>query len=203
MGYTLKSLRWISHALTSELKQIRFDLCLQLPPKLCAQVHDDCRHLVMGDESWSDYEDVRDLIWTARDANTSEGENRPIASTKTMPMILWNPHGFQIVTMLPPGESFNASWFIDQNLIRLIQSFFPPSWSPRQKMMVAVDNAPAHSSRMTGKFSEHNPEKRLPHPPYSPDISPSDFYLFGKAEGALIGQEIPDEISLLDTMTEI
>jgi hypothetical protein len=28
IGDTLKSLRWIPHALTSELKQVRFDLCL-------------------------------------------------------------------------------------------------------------------------------------------------------------------------------
>jgi hypothetical protein len=34
-------------------------------------------------------------------------------------------------------------------------------------------------------------------------ISPSGFYRFGKVKGALIGQEIPDEISLLDEVTEI
>jgi hypothetical protein len=45
--------------------------------------------------------------------------------------------------------------------------------------------------------------KRLPHLPYSPDISPSDFYLFGNGKGSLIGQEVPDEISVLDAVTEI
>jgi hypothetical protein len=68
--------------------------------------------------------------------------------------------------------------------------------------MVHVDNAPAHNSRMTRNFFEHNPLKRPPHPPYSPDIFPSGFYLFGKGEGMLIRQEIPDEISLLDAVTE-
>jgi hypothetical protein len=33
-GETLKFLRWIPHALTIKLKQIRFDLCLQFLPKL-------------------------------------------------------------------------------------------------------------------------------------------------------------------------
>jgi hypothetical protein len=36
VGLTLKSLWWIPHALASELKQVRFDLCLQLLPKLRA-----------------------------------------------------------------------------------------------------------------------------------------------------------------------
>jgi hypothetical protein len=55
---------------------------------------------------------------------------------------------------------------------------------------------------MTRNFSEHNPLKRLPHLPYSPDISPSDFDIFGKVKGALVGQETSDEISLLDAVTE-
>jgi histone-lysine N-methyltransferase SETMAR len=44
---------------------------------------------------------------------------------------------------------------------------------------------------------------RLPHPPYSPKISPPDFSLFAKVKGTPIGQDIPDEISLLDAVTEI
>jgi hypothetical protein len=41
INYTLKYLRWIPHALTSELKQVHFDLCLQLLPKLRAHAHDN------------------------------------------------------------------------------------------------------------------------------------------------------------------
>jgi hypothetical protein len=52
-------------------------------------------------------------------------------------------------------------------------------------------------------FFEHNPLERLPHQPYSPGISPSDFYLFGKAKNALIGREISDAIDLLEVVTEI
>jgi hypothetical protein len=40
-----------------------------------------------------------------------------------------------------------------------------------KKLMVHLGNAPAHNSRMTRNFFEHNPLKRLPYPPYSPDIS--------------------------------
>jgi hypothetical protein len=72
-----------------------------------------------------------------------------------------------------------------------------------KKLMVHFGNAPAHNSRMTRNFFEHNPLKRLPHPPCSLDIYLSDFYLFGNAKGALIGQEIPNEISRLDAVTEI
>jgi hypothetical protein len=51
IGYALKLLWWIPHALTSELKQVCFDLCLQLLPKFRAHAHDNWQHLVTGDES--------------------------------------------------------------------------------------------------------------------------------------------------------
>jgi hypothetical protein len=44
--------------------------------------------------------------------------------------------------------------------------------------------------------------KRLPHPPYSPDICPSEFNLSEKVKSALIRQEIPDEIDLLEAVSE-
>jgi hypothetical protein len=76
IGDILKSLRWISHALTSELKQVCFDLCLQLLPNLRAHAYDHWRNLVTGDESWFYYEYGRDRIWAARDENMPEVENK-------------------------------------------------------------------------------------------------------------------------------
>jgi hypothetical protein len=38
--------------------------------------------------------------------------------------------------------------------------------SKAKELMVHVDSAPAHNSRMTRNFFEDNPQKRLPHPPY-------------------------------------
>jgi hypothetical protein len=49
----------------------------------------------------------------------------------------------------------------------------------------------------------HNPLKRLQHPPYFPDMSPSDFCLFGKGKSALIGLDIPGEIDRLGAVTEM
>jgi hypothetical protein len=45
--------------------------------------------------------------------------------------------------------------------------------------------------------------KRLLYPADCHDISPSDFYPFGKIKTVLIGREIPDEINFLDALTKI
>jgi transposase len=132
IGYTLKALRWIPHALTSDLKYIRLMICLQLLPKPRAHAHNNWRELVTGDERWFYHEYVRDRIWTPSDENTAEVANRTIASPKNMLTVMWNPHGFHAVTILPPGPSCNAATFIDHNLVPLIAKFYPIAWNPGQ-----------------------------------------------------------------------
>jgi hypothetical protein len=56
---------------------------------------------------------------------------------------------------------------------------------------------------MTQNLFGHNPLKRLPHPSDSLGTSPSDFCLFWKAKNVRIGRENPDEIDLLEAVTEI
>jgi len=37
----------------------------------------------------------------------------------------------------------------------------------------------------------------LPHPPYSPDLAPSDFHLFGRLKESLAGLKFKDDQDLL------
>jgi hypothetical protein len=45
--------------------------------------------------------------------------------------------------------------------------------------------------------------KRAPHPPYSPDLAPSNFYLIGSVMQLLAGQQFPDGEALPGTVNEI
>jgi hypothetical protein len=46
-----------------------------------------------------------------------------------------------------------------------------------RKLIVDADDAHPDTPKVTLDFMEHNATKRAPHPPYSPDLDPSDFYL--------------------------
>ena len=49
------------------------------------------------------------------------------------------------------------------------------------------DNAPAHSAGVTKNFLREFRWELLPHQPYSPDLAPSDFFLFPKLKEHLKG----------------
>jgi len=42
----------------------------------------------------------------------------------------------------------------------------------------------------------------LTHPPYSPDLSPSDFYLFGRLKSDLQGMRFADNAAVIQTVWE-
>jgi len=52
------------------------------------------------------------------------------------------------------------------------------------------DNAPAHSALSIREFLAKENIPALPHPPYSPDLAPCDFYLFPKLKFKLKGHHL-------------
>jgi histone-lysine N-methyltransferase SETMAR len=62
-----------------------------------------------------------------------------------------------------------------------------PSLKNKKKIIFHQDNAPAHKSVLEmGKLRDLHYEL-LEHPPYSPDLAPSHFYLFLKLKLFLAG----------------
>jgi len=53
--------------------------------------------------------------------------------------------------------------------------------------MLHHDNAPAHASLIRSYLAKHQTSV-VPHPPYSPDLAPADFFLFPKLKTTLNGR---------------
>ena len=64
-------------------------------------------------------------------------------------------------------------------------------WNDPWKLHLGIlfhhDNAPAHSARITKEILKEFRWELLPHPPYSPDRAPSEFFLFPKLKEHLKG----------------
>ena len=56
-------------------------------------------------------------------------------------------------------------------------------------ILLLQDNAPAHTSQVAMTDVTECGFEVLPHPPYSPDMAPSDFYLFPKLKSNLRGTQ--------------
>ncbi|GFR68206.1 histone-lysine N-methyltransferase SETMAR [Elysia marginata] len=60
------------------------------------------------------------------------------------------------------------------------------------------DNARPHTARVTQGWLEKYGWDILPHPPHSPDLTPSDYHLFGPLKRELVGKRFDDDKELVD-----
>lgn len=63
------------------------------------------------------------------------------------------------------------------------------------------DNAPVHNSHVAQMEARCCGFEILPHPPYSPNLAPSDFHLFPTMKSYLKGKHFPDDETLISEVT--
>jgi histone-lysine N-methyltransferase SETMAR len=117
--------------------------------------------------------------------------------------IVWNPGGFHLVNTLPKGFKFNMSCNVTQILDPLSKWRITQVGRTNRKLIVHADTGGPHTAKMTLQFMEQNSMQRAPHPAYSPDLAPSDFYLFGSIQQLLSGCQFSDQDSLLQAVSDI
>ena len=99
---------------------------------------------------------------------------------KTLLCIWWDQKGVLYYELLKPGQTITAEQYREQ-LIALNRSIKNkrPEWATRHgKVIFLHDNARPHIAKPVKDTLEVLGWDVLPHPPYSPDVAPSDYHLF-------------------------
>jgi transposase len=108
--------------------------------------------------------------------------------------------GFPLIATLPKGPAFNAQYNRD-NIIAVLTQL--QSEDDRIKLVAHADNARAHTAQKRRTFCEENGLRFALHPAYSPDLAPSDFFLFGYVKERLKGIVFLSYEKLLDAIGEV
>ena len=82
---------------------------------------------------------------------------------------------------VPPGQRVNAALYVEvlKRLRENARRKRPDQWR-NNTWLLHHDYAPPHAALLTRRFLTDNNMTMVPHPPYSPDLAPSDLFLFPK-----------------------
>jgi histone-lysine N-methyltransferase SETMAR len=127
-------------------------------------------------------------IWLQPGGTPPERARHTIQDRKIMVTIAWHPLGFPLIVALPKGGIFNARHYRD-NILEALTQFQPED--DGRKLIVHADNARDHTAQKCRTLCEENGLRLPSHPPYSPDLAPSDFFLFGYVKEHLKGMAFP------------
>ena len=186
--------KWIPHQLTASLRAERVQKAKALLKFLKKAPSSTLNSVFTEDETWIYYDNPRTSMRILNGSTPPTFSRRTIAAKKSMIAVFWSRNGIASITQLPKGQKFNRDFFL-KNVFRDFETF-----TSRHCKIVHFDNARPH---LIDQYLEEKKIRRLSHPAYSPDLAPSDFFLFGYLKMKLEGCVFEDEDELFAKVKEI
>ena len=98
---------------------------------------------------------------------------------KILLSVWWEMHGIIHFELLEVNETITAEVYCEQpQRLKTSPEQKRPALINRRGVLFHRDNVRPHTAQITSSKLEEFGWEKVPHPPYSPDIPPSDYHLF-------------------------
>lgn len=188
IGKVKKLDTWVPHDLTERQQLKRLETCVSL---LARQKTDPfLERIITCDEKWIAYDNQRRSgQWLDIDESPGQMPKPNLHPKKLMVTVWWSMAGIIHYSFLPRGETITSTTYcneIGQMHEKLLKK--QPGLVNRKGPILLHDNARPHVSKLTVHKLKELGYEVLPHPPYSPDLSPTDYHLFRNLDNFLRGK---------------
>jgi histone-lysine N-methyltransferase SETMAR len=184
-GYVKSSLKYVPHKLNEAQMAERVRCSKETVAILDGTTKRGLKTLWTQDESWIPLETPCTFEWRDEDEPRGEVERPTFRNPKRMISLMFNFDKEYSLTVLPKGETFTKQFFLE-SVVSDWEDVMLESRAVRglQGCSLHMDNAPAHNCEDELKLLG---VRRLTHPPYSPDLAPLDFSIFGALKASCRG----------------
>jgi hypothetical protein len=198
--------RFVPQSSTPEQREDRVTSCQDIIVMADADKN-FLNEIITGDETWCFASDPE----TKRQSCEWVGETSPVLKKlrfqrfriKTMLIIFFNSQGAVRKEFIPEGKTVNAEFYegVMDRPLKGIQRVHPAVFCSRDFFLLH-DNAPAHKAAGVCQFLAQKNVTALYHPPYCPDLSPPDYFLFPKLKIKLKGLHLVDVAEIQEGVSD-
>jgi histone-lysine N-methyltransferase SETMAR len=204
LGLQKFNLRWVPHTLNPAQKRNRVTFSRALLEVLHREQGNNFEHVITGDESWFFLHYPNESIWAESRDEVPVRIKQTIDAEKCLISILWSVKGIHSLIDIPKGESYNSVFFCNAVVPSLVANICSDQRRRSLKgFYVHLDNARPHNSHQSNDCLQSTKAQRMPQPAYSPDLAPSDFFLFGFLKQQLQGVHLADREALKSAICQI
>lgn len=201
LGFRKVSARWVPRMLTEENKKRRLEISKRNLEILQSDPDEFCRRVVTMDETWVHHFDPetkrQSMSWKRPSSPPMKKFRVAPTAGKVMASVFWDSEGILFIDYMPKGQTITGSYYA--NLFPKVRENIKEK--RRGKLSLGVlflhDNAPAHRSEVALTAIRSAGFDLLDHPPYSPDLAPSDFHLFPKLKEHIRGTKYSDDDAVM------
>ncbi|KAA6366049.1 MAG: hypothetical protein EZS28_038424, partial [Streblomastix strix] len=158
------------------------------------------RRIIIDETSYKSKHSIHtSLNHSGRDAEGDSIDERPrhfINDLKVMLTTFWNSEHVFVVHWTPFQTTMNATMFAE-DVLKLLQKQVKKEHNTKTiQHHIHIDNAAIHRANYTQNFISKGIFKPMKHFSFSPDLAPSDFYLFTNLMKLLKGCDFKTEEEL-------
>lgn len=173
--------RWVPRLLTVDNKWTRLSISKQCLDLFKRNPQEFLRRVVTVDEIWIQYYTFETTQQskhrTFSDKSASKKAKSVLSAGKIMATIFWDSKGIILLEFLEKGSTITGQYY-SELLDRFDEKLKGTRTHLAKEKVLFHHNAPAYSSGVFTAKSHELHYELLPHPPYSPDLAPCDFFLF-------------------------
>lgn len=194
------SSRWVPRMLTDDHKAARVACCQAMLTRNEGMNGTFFSSIVTMDETWMPFfnpETKRQSAqWKHTDSPPPKKFRVSASAEKMMVAMFWDSDGVILSHCVPKGTTVTGTSY--ENILK--NKFLPALQQKRPgkaaRVLFHQDNAPAHRANVTQRFLCENNFEVISHAPYSPDLAPSDFWLFPTMKDTLRGRRFTSRAAI-------
>ena len=198
--------RWVPKMLSPFEKELRVAHCKEMLERFEESEEDFMGRIVTGDEVWiHDYDpesQQHSKEWKHRTSPRPTKARIEPRAGKVLATIFWDSEGILLIGYTEKKATITGKYYASL----LHQHREAIKEKRRGKLSRGVlllhDNAPVHKATVSIAAVHDCGFTLVSHPPYSPDLAPSDYFLFGDLKENLRGTRFSDEFELQAAVKE-
>ncbi len=195
LGFRRVCARWVPHDLNEQNKNNRMAAALDFLMRYNNEGEALLDRIVTGDETWVHHVTPstkrQSSVWKTTDEPAPKKFKMGRSAKKVLCTAFWDAKG--LIHVEYTSGAVGAATYVDTvlRLWRAIKKKRPGLLT--KKVLFLHDNAPGHSAKITKAILTNLKWDVFGHPPYSPDLAPSDYHLFPNLKQALGGKRFESD----------
>ena len=183
--------------LTDENKASRVAMCQAMLSRDKGMNSGFFSSVVTMDETWMPVfnPEMQSAQWKHTNSLSPKKFRVTNSAEKMMVAMFWDSEGMILTHCVPKGTTVTGKTYEDV----LRRKFLPAlrkKWPKKAAAVLFHHNTPPHRAACVHQFFDDNNFEVVPHAPYSPDLAPSDFWLFPTLKATLRGRTFSSRSAL-------
>ena len=205
LGFYKVCARWVPKQLIMLHKQTHLDICQQNLDRYDKEGDTFLDRIITGDETWVHHYEPQCkwqiMEWKHLQSPIRKNFNSQPSARKLTLTVFWDSQGAVQEHYKERGSTINSAHYSEMLIDRLKPEIRSKCWGQLSKGIVLLhDNDRPQTATHTVETLQKLKFEVLAHPPYSPDLAPSDYHLFVPLREALRGRRFTSDQELKEAV---